>query len=160
MPGPLNVMTPAAILAGSLTFLWPHTNGASKLIPLALIYGASSGAVAGLISAPLIPLGDAADVGRRIGMSITVVSLGALAGPPISGAVANATGSYSAVGVYAGTFLLPPLLRLPLSSTFWGFWTPVMVLICGSLALFRVGIDGCRRAPRAISIPYAGKMDR
>jgi MFS transporter, MCT family, solute carrier family 16 (monocarboxylic acid transporters), member 10 len=114
-------MTPAAFLAGILTFLWPHMNGAGKLIPLALIYGASSGAVAGLIAAPLIPLGDAADVGRRIGMSITVVSLGALAGPPISGAVANATGSYSAVGIYAGKFLPSPLPRLPISSIFRGF---------------------------------------
>jgi MCP family monocarboxylic acid transporter-like MFS transporter 10 len=95
-------MTPAAFLAGLLTFLWPHVNGASRLIPLAIIYGASSGTFGGLIGAPLIPLGDPADVGRRLGMALTVFSLGALAGPPISGAVANDTGSYSAVGIYAG----------------------------------------------------------
>jgi MCP family monocarboxylic acid transporter-like MFS transporter 10 len=97
-------MVPAVTLAGLLTFLWPHVNGAGALIPLAIVYGASSGTFAGLIGAPLIPLGDAADVGRRMGMAITVFSFGALAGPPISGAVAHATGSYSAVGIYAGRF--------------------------------------------------------
>ena len=103
-PGPINVMTPAALLAGSLTIVWPHANSAGTLIPLAIIYGASSGAFACLIAAPVIPLGDAADVGRRIGMALTVFSLGALAGPPISGAVLHVTGSYSAVGIYAGMF--------------------------------------------------------
>jgi hypothetical protein len=95
-------MTPSVFLAGVLTFLWPHARGAAMLIPLALIYGASSGAFVGLIAAPLIPLGDSADVGRRVGMFLTILSIGALAGPPISGAVAHATDGYNAVGLYAG----------------------------------------------------------
>jgi MFS family permease len=109
-PGPLNVMAPAVFFAGVLTFLWPHAQGAGTLIPLAIFYGATSGAFAGLIAAPLIPMGDSSDVGRRIGMFLTVLSLGALAGPPISGAIAHATGGYTAVGIYAGKFrLLSPL---------------------------------------------------
>jgi hypothetical protein len=111
-------MVPAATLAGLLTFLWPHLNGAGALIPLAIIYGASSGAFVGLIGAPLISLGDAADVGRRIGMAITVFSFGALAGPPISGAVAHATGSYSTVGIYAGK-VSPPLNFWVFESASW-----------------------------------------
>jgi len=112
-PGPLNVMTPAVFFAGVLTFLWPHAQGAGTLIPLAIFYGATSGAFAGLIGAPLIPMGDSSDVGRRIGMFLTVLSLGALAGPPISGAIAHATDGYTAVGAYAGRFR--PLLPLPIS---------------------------------------------
>jgi len=85
--GPLNVMTPAVFFAGVMTLLWPHAHGAGTLIPLALFYGAASGAFAGLIGAPLITLGDSRDVGRRIGMFLTILSLGTLAGPPISGAI-------------------------------------------------------------------------
>src|SRR5216683_3816146 len=106
-PGPLNVMTPAVFFAGLMTLLWPHAHGPSTLIPLALCYGAASGAFTGLMSAPLIALGDSRDVGRRIGMFRTILSLGALAGPPISGAIVSATGGYDAVGNYAGMF--PPL---------------------------------------------------
>ena len=55
-----------------------------------------------LMGAPMMALGESADVGRRTGMYFTFVSLGALAGPPISGAINNATGGYGAVGVFAG----------------------------------------------------------
>ena len=109
-PGPLNVMTPAVFFAGVMTFLWPHAHGPGTLIPLALFYGAASGAFAGLIGAPLIALGDSRDVGRRIGMFLTILSLGTLAGPPISGAIVSATGGYDAVGNYAGIFPNSPFL--------------------------------------------------
>jgi len=117
-------MTPAVFFAGVLTFLWPHMQGAGTLIPLAIVYGATSGAFAGLIAVPLIPMGDASDVGRRIGMYLTVLSLGALAGPPISGAVTHATGGYTAVGIYAGEFRLLPPVPVSLGRTYpircWG----------------------------------------
>lgn len=46
--------------------------------------------------------GETADVGRRIGMMMSFLSIGALAGPPISGAINTATGGFEAVGYYAG----------------------------------------------------------
>lgn len=100
----MNVMAPALFFAGILTFLWPHVQGTSALVALALLYGASIGAFATVISAPLIALGDSADVGRRTGMYLTILSFGSLAGPPISGAINRATGGYSVVGIYAGLF--------------------------------------------------------
>lgn len=100
----MNVMAPALFFAGILTFLWPHVQGTSALVALALFYGASIGAFATVISAPLIALGDSADVGRRTGMYLTILSFGSLAGPPISGAINRATGGYSVVGIYAGLF--------------------------------------------------------
>jgi MFS transporter, MCT family, solute carrier family 16 (monocarboxylic acid transporters), member 10 len=103
-------MTPSLFLGGVLTFVWPYVRGTSALVPLALFYGASSGAFAALIGAPMIAFGDSTDVGRRMGMNLTILSLGALAGPPISGAIAKSTGAYSAVGIYAG----------PLSLLFFG----------------------------------------
>jgi len=47
-------------------------------------------------------LGGEDDVGRRIGMFMTITAVGALAGPPISGAINAATGGFKAVGIYAG----------------------------------------------------------
>ena len=55
-----------------------------------------------MLAAPLIEMGDRYDVGLRLGMYFTILSMGALAGPPISGAIFTASGGYKAVGYYAG----------------------------------------------------------
>jgi MCP family monocarboxylic acid transporter-like MFS transporter 10 len=47
-------------------------------------------------------MGEIADVGRRIGMSMTILTFGVLAGLPISGAINSASGGFEAVGYYAG----------------------------------------------------------
>ena len=118
----MNVMTPALFLTAILTMLWPHVHGTGALVALALLYGATVGSFAALISLPMIALGDSTDVGRRTGMYLTVLSLGSLAGPPISGAINRATGGYSVVGIYAGLFFV---FR----------WTPNLI-----------GADGCSTA--------------
>ena len=100
--GPLNVMIPASLITGVLTIVWPHTRGIAALVTVALTYGASSGVVIALLAAPMMALGESADVGRRTGMFFTVASLGSLAGPPIAGAINHATGGYTDVGIFAG----------------------------------------------------------
>ena len=100
--GATNVMIPASFFAGVLTFIWPYTRGKAELFTLAVTYGISSGSMVPLMGAPIMALGQGADVGRRTGMYFTIVSLGALAGPPISGAIVHATGGYTAVGIFAG----------------------------------------------------------
>ncbi|KAI0306291.1 MFS general substrate transporter [Multifurca ochricompacta] len=116
--GAINVMAPATLFAGVLTFIWPHLHGTGALVTLALLYGASSGGFAGLIGVPMISLGDSTDVGRRTGMYLTILSLGALAGPPISGAINHATGGYTAVGVYAGSSVMVAVVLLVMSRYF------------------------------------------
>ena len=54
--------------------------------------------------------GDTKDVGRRLGMFNTIFSLGALVGPPISGAINTATGGFEAVGYYAGVACYPAFI--------------------------------------------------
>ena len=49
-------------------------------------------------------MGPTESIGRRTGMYFTVMALGALAGPPISGIIVDTPGSYRAVGAYAGQF--------------------------------------------------------
>ena len=95
-------MIPVTFIAGVLTFIWPYTRGTAALFTLAGTYGASSGATVTLLGAPMMALGESADVGRRTGMYFTFVSLGALAGPPISGAIQHTTGGYAVVGIFAG----------------------------------------------------------
>lgn len=122
--GPLNVMTPSVFVAGILTFFWPHVHGTGALIALALLYGASVGGFSALIGSPMIALGDSTDVGRRTGMYFTILSIGSLIGPPISGAINHATGGYSIVGIYAGSMIMVAVVLLALSRYFilrsWG----------------------------------------
>jgi hypothetical protein len=54
--------------------------------------------------------GEIEDVGRRVGISLTILASGALAGPPIAGAINSATGGFKAVGYYAGA--RPAVLRV------------------------------------------------
>ncbi len=68
----------------------------------------SSGAYLSLLSNPLMEMGNSMnDIGTRIGMFMTIMAMGALVGPPISGVIANTTeGSFKLVGYYAGTCIL------------------------------------------------------
>ena len=74
-----------------------------------------------LLVAPMIALGETGDVGRRSGMYMSVLASGALAGPPISGAINGATNGYAAVGVYAGEFRA----RFPTDQTLTVCGTPL-----------------------------------
>jgi MFS family permease len=97
-------MTPFTVLAGIFTFIWPFVHGNARVLVIVILYGISSGAFVALIAGPIMAMGPVEDVGRRTGMYFTVMAIGALAGPPISGAIENATGGYKAVGIYAGMY--------------------------------------------------------
>ncbi|CDO68627.1 hypothetical protein BN946_scf184996.g58 [Trametes cinnabarina] len=100
--GPLSVMTPATFIAGILTYAWPFATSVGGNIAIAIVYGCASGVYVSLLAAPVVRMGKTHDVGVRVGMSMTVIALGAVAGPPISGAINAATGGYTLTGVYAG----------------------------------------------------------
>ncbi|KAJ7504172.1 major facilitator superfamily domain-containing protein [Mycena galericulata] len=111
--GPLNVLIPMTFIAAGMTFAWPYARTESALIAIAALYGVVSGSYVSTFPLPVFALGDVADVGRRTGMALTVAALGALAGPPISGAINTATGGFKAVGYYAGgTIVLAVLLMV------------------------------------------------
>src|ERR1700728_1341022 len=67
----------------------------------------SSGTYISLVVFPIMSMGVSGDVGRRLGMFTSIMSIGALTGPPISGAISSATGGYEAVGYYAGEHTFP-----------------------------------------------------
>lgn len=122
--GPINVVAPSTLIAGVLTLIWPYTRGTAALVTVAVTYGASSSAMVALAGAPMMALGDCADVGRRTGMYYTIVSLAIVAGPPISGAINHYTGGYTAVGIFAGSSVVVGTFLLALSKYFvlgrWG----------------------------------------
>ncbi|KAF8900548.1 MFS general substrate transporter [Mucidula mucida] len=104
--GPMNVMIPFTTVAAVVTFAWPFAVDKGGLIAIALVYGFASGSFVSLLSNPVMEFGDASDVGRRIGMMMSILALGALAGPPISGAINTGTDGFEAVGYYAGSAVL------------------------------------------------------
>jgi len=67
-----------------------------------VIYGLCSGAFVSLLATPLLSLGKPNEVGERSGLMFTIVALGAVCGPPISGAIRKASEGWEMVGIYAG----------------------------------------------------------
>ncbi|CCA66982.1 related to monocarboxylate transporter [Serendipita indica DSM 11827] len=118
--GPLNVMTPLTIAAGVLTYAWPQTRTLSSLIPITVLYGISSGAFVALFGSPAVSMGTHDSVGERTGMLFVVTAIGALAGPPISGAIRNSSQNWTDVGVYAGNMILFAVILMT--------WTRYLVL--------------------------------
>ncbi|KAJ3566847.1 hypothetical protein NP233_g6743 [Leucocoprinus birnbaumii] len=111
--GPINIITPMTIGTAIMTFAWPYARTKNSLIAVAIIYGFASSAYVSAFNMPLYSMGVIEDVGRRMGTVMVFAALGAVAGPPISGAINASTGSTKAVSYYAGsTILLAVILML------------------------------------------------
>ncbi|PBK78886.1 MFS general substrate transporter [Armillaria solidipes] len=111
--GAVNYMAPVTLAAGILTYAWPFARDKPSVIVIATLYGFTNGAYISSFLIPIFELGDMGDLGRRLGMAMTIAASGALAGPPISGAIYSATGGFEAVGYYAGsTIVLTVVLML------------------------------------------------
>ncbi|KAF9462765.1 MFS general substrate transporter [Collybia nuda] len=104
--GPINVMIPMATTIAVFTYAWPFAHSKASLIVIMVLYGFATGGYVSLLSNPLMALGETNDIGRRIGMYMSILSLGALAGPPISGAINRASGGFNVVGYYAGSMVM------------------------------------------------------
>jgi len=104
--GALNVMIPSTFVAGILTYAWPFARTEGEFIVIAVIYGLASGVFVCLLVAPLVDMGEGHEIGLRVGLSNTLVAIGGLTGPPISGAINSSTGGYKFVGVYAGSVVM------------------------------------------------------
>ena len=101
--GALNVSAPLTLVCAIMTYAWPFATTKGSLVAVGVIYGFGSGAYIALLPAPLVAMGDMHDAGRRTGLAMTGVALGALAGPPISGALIKTPGGFHTVSYYAGT---------------------------------------------------------
>ncbi|CAE6413771.1 unnamed protein product [Rhizoctonia solani] len=110
--GPLNALIPSTLVTGIATFAWPFARSDSSLIAIACVYGGSLGFFTGTWQMPPATMGGVDDVGRRIGMLMSIITIGAVAGPPSSGAIRDATGSFEYVGYYAGSIIVLCVLSM------------------------------------------------
>ncbi|KAF9070894.1 major facilitator superfamily domain-containing protein [Rhodocollybia butyracea] len=104
--GAINFLAPMTIIAGILTYAWPLATTKSEFIIVGIIYGFSSGVYVSCFLIPVYEMSPVNDIGRRTGLIMTFGAVGALVGPPISGAINTATGGFRDVGYYAGSTII------------------------------------------------------
>ncbi|KIK46495.1 hypothetical protein CY34DRAFT_9635 [Suillus luteus UH-Slu-Lm8-n1] len=103
--GALNTMAIFTAMTGITTIVWPFAKDESQLITVAAIHGFSIGGYISLYSVPAVAMGKMEDAGRRVGMFMSLIGFGGIAGPPISGAIRTATGGFVDAGYYSGKFM-------------------------------------------------------
>lgn len=101
--GPLNVMIPACVATGVVTFTMVAVDVKAGLVVFALVFGFVSGAFVAILPAAIASLcADMSTIGNRIGTAYAIVSIAAL-GPPIAGAIITAQGGkYWGAGLFSG----------------------------------------------------------
>ncbi|KAG1905751.1 MFS general substrate transporter [Suillus fuscotomentosus] len=104
--GAINTMVILTTVTGIATIAWPFAKNEPELIAIAAIYGFSLGAYVSLYSVPLVAMGHMEDAGRRVGMFVSLLAIGGVAGPPISGAISTTTGGFAAAGYYSGGIII------------------------------------------------------
>ncbi|KAJ3855387.1 major facilitator superfamily domain-containing protein, partial [Lentinula lateritia] len=100
--GAINLMVPATCLSAAIYYIWPFSHSQVGFVFLSVFYGISIGPLASLVSSPVLDLGDRNQLGQRIGILMSMVSVAMLAGAPISGAINTSQGPVS-MGLFAGT---------------------------------------------------------
>jgi MFS transporter, MCT family, solute carrier family 16 (monocarboxylic acid transporters), member 10 len=98
-------LLPFTLLAAAGTYIWPFALTEGGLIVIAILYGFGTGVYIALVPSPVSVMGPVVEAGRRIGLSMTLLALGALGGPPISGAIFSRTHSFKEVGYFAGSYV-------------------------------------------------------
>jgi MFS transporter, MCT family, solute carrier family 16 (monocarboxylic acid transporters), member 10 len=99
--GPLNFIIPMTTGAGIVTMFWPFAATKGTLVVIAILYGYFIGGF-GMFLVPAYHMGPDSEIGQRTGLVLTIAAAGALAGPPISGAIIHTKGGLHAAGYYAG----------------------------------------------------------
>ncbi|KAG1741426.1 MFS general substrate transporter [Suillus paluster] len=110
--GALNTMAAFTAAAGIATFAWPFARNETQLIVISSIYGFSTGGYVSLFTIVAVEMGKIEDAGRRVGMFMSISAFGAIAGPPISGAISTASGGFVEAGYYAGSIIMCAVVLL------------------------------------------------
>lgn len=105
--GPLNIIVPCALLSGILIYTLIPVHNLGGTVIVTLLYGFFSGTFVSLpptiIIQHLSP--NRGLIGTRLGMSFSIVAVGALIGNPIAGAILDARG-FSSVWIFGGALVL------------------------------------------------------
>ncbi|KAL2811462.1 putative monocarboxylate permease [Aspergillus granulosus] len=95
--GPLNVILPCTYISGITVLAWISAKTLGALLTTSILYSFFSGGLMALPPAVLVTLSPSLNqIGVRVGMALTIGSLGVLIGSPIAGAIlAGESGSHS-----------------------------------------------------------------
>ncbi|KAL8955283.1 MAG: hypothetical protein Q9193_006809 [Seirophora villosa] len=106
--GRFNIMIVTSFLSTILVLaLWLPARGNVPYILFAAFYGFSSGAFVSLAPALVAQISDIREIGVRTGGMFAVISIAALVGNPIGGAlVSDQQGAYSHLQVFCGIMML------------------------------------------------------
>jgi MFS family permease len=117
------MIVPCAYLSGIIVLAWISANHIGNLFAAAILYSFFSGGLMALPPAVLVALSPSLNqIGVRVGMALTIGSLGVLIGSPIAGAILKAQSDTNRVGQEGA---------LDFSGTL--AFTGVMLLLCGAL---------------------------
>ena len=98
--GPLNIVTPCAMLAGVMAFIWIGVHSVGGMVAFSALYGFFSGCIVSIPPTVIAMLSPRLEIiGTRMGTVFSVASLGLLVGTPVGGAILGDTGHY--VGIQA-----------------------------------------------------------
>jgi MFS family permease len=119
--GSLNVIIPCAFLSGIIILSWISVHHLGNLIATSVFYSFFSGGLMALPPSVLVALSpNLAQIGVRVGMALSVSSLGVLIGSPIAGAILSSQSRSNAPDV-------PGALDYTRTLAFTG----VVLLVCG-----------------------------
>ena len=92
--GPLNWLIPCVVLCSILMFAWAAVHTVAELYVFVVFYGLASAAAMALFVAtlPSSLTKDLDKIGTRVGMALTMISLGPLTGPSVAGTLIARTG--------------------------------------------------------------------
>lgn len=123
--GPLNIIVPCALISGILVFTLIPIHNLGGTVIVTLLYGFFSGTFVSLpptiIVQHLSP--NRGLIGTRLGMSFSIVAVGALIGNPIAGAILDAKG-FTSVWIFGGTLVLAGTALMAGSRVLLKGWRP------------------------------------
>ncbi|KAK1831625.1 hypothetical protein QBC39DRAFT_407739 [Podospora conica] len=102
--GPINTFTLASLLLGLMCFAWTGVRSRAGMYVFSVFFGLVNGAAQGVFVGSLASLTrDPRRMGTRFGMVCTTAAVATLAGPPMAGAIIDASGGrYTGAQVWAG----------------------------------------------------------
>ena len=106
--------------------LWLPAKSNAPIIVFAVLYGFGSGAIVSLLPAMVAQISDIRKIGVRNGTLFAIISVAALVGNPIGGALmAQANGSFVHLQIFCGILLVVASTIFVISRYTLAGWSPM-----------------------------------
>lgn len=117
--GPINTLTPVALICGVLFYCWAAVDSVGGLFTFCVIYGFFAAGIQSLFPAACASLtSDLSKMGTRTGMCFSFISIACLTGPPIAGAlIQRDSGGFLFAQIFGGSAFIGGFLVLAAART-------------------------------------------